>query len=69
MVREDARMKHVGVAQDHVRATANRTPRVLRVSPSYVNTPMSSSGHVQQPIGELVELGQLVLRQRFVGKR
>ena len=63
MVREDARVQHVGIAQHHVRTRANRPPRVLRrvaVIGEHADRVGALTGHQGR---HLVQLRKLILRQ------
>ena len=65
MVRQDARVDHVGIAQHHVRAAADGAARVLRrVAVVGEDADLQFVGP-RQPARQLVQLGQLVLRQRL----
>ena len=69
MVRQDARVQHVGIAQHEMRATANRASRVLRRI-----TVISERSNLLSRIGrdrfaESLKLGELILRERFSGKQ
>ena len=65
VVRQDARVDHVGVAQHHVRAAADRAARVLRrVAVVGEDADLGLVG-AREPARHLVQLGQLVLGQRL----
>ena len=69
MVRQDARVQHVGVAEHHVRAAADGAARVLRrVAVVGEHADLELVGP-RQPVRQLVQLGQLVLRQRLGRKQ
>ena len=60
VVRQDARVQHVGIGQHEVGARAHRAPRVLRRVAVVGEHP-----HVGQRLGQLHQLGELVLGQRL----
>ena len=75
MVRQDARVQHVGIAQHDMRAAANRPPRILRrvavVGEDADGTRLVGRdplgiglGHAED-LHELVQLGELILRERL----
>ena len=64
VVRQDARVQHVGVGQHEVGARAHRAPRVLRRVAVVGEHP-----HVGQGLGELVQLRELVLGERLGRKQ
>ena len=64
VVRQDARVQHVGVGQHEVGASAHRAPRVLRRVAVVREHP-----HVGQGLGELVQLRELVLGERLGRKQ
>ncbi len=63
MVRQDARVHHVGVAQHDVRAPADRAARILRRVTVVGEGPDVAAALLPDERGQLVELGQLVLRE------
>ena len=65
MVRQDPRVDHVGVAEHHMRAPANRPARILRRVAVVGEHPDLMFGASRQLIGQLVQLRQLILRERF----
>ena len=65
MVRQDARVQHVGVAQHDVRARAHRTARVLRRVAVIGEDADVAAARAADALRQLMELGQLILRQRF----
>ena len=65
MVRQDARVEHVGVAEHHVSAAADGAPGVLRrvaVVGEHAHLEPRGAGHL---VGEGVQLGKLILRERL----
>ena len=77
MVRQDARMHHVRIAQNQMRARANRPPGVLRrvaivgedanlrTSPA----PAETRPRVRDGFGHCVQFGELILRERLGWKQ
>jgi hypothetical protein len=63
MVRQDARVHHVGIAEDHMRLAADRTPRVGRrvaVVREHADLERTVSRH---ELRQGVQLGELILRE------
>ena len=69
MMRQDARMDHVRVAQHHVRPSADRPPRILRRVPVVCEHADLELGPVRQLVRELMKLGELILRERLGRKQ
>ena len=69
MVREDARVHHVGIAEDDVRARANGAARILRrVAVVGVHADRFAAD-VADRLRELVQLRHLILRERLGRKQ
>ena len=64
VVRQDAGVEHVGVGQHEVGAGSYRAPRVLWRVPV-----VGEHAEIGQRLGQLLQLGQLILGQRLVGNR
>ena len=78
VVRQDPGVQHVGIAEDDVRPRANAAPRVLR-RVAVVREDADGRGQVsarlmaetcpRDRLAHRVELGELILRERFGGKQ
>ena len=69
MMRQDPGVDHVRVAQHDVRAPANRAPRILRrvaVVGEHADLELVAA---RELIGQLVQLGELILRERLGRKQ
>ena len=63
VMRQDARVQHVGVGQDEIRPCPHRAARVLRRV-----AVISVHAHVRERLGELRQLRQLILGESLGGK-
>ena len=69
MVRQHARMQHVGVAEHDVRTRADRTARILRRVAVVGEDADLHTGRMVDVLAELVQLGELVLCERLGGEQ
>jgi hypothetical protein len=69
MVRKDASVEHVWIAEHHVRPATNGTSRILRRIAVVGEHHDSSIVRVSQPISKPVQFGQLILSQRLGWKQ
>ena len=69
MVRQHAGVQHVGVAEHHVRTRADRTARILGCVAVVREDADLHTGRAVDVLAELVQLGELVLCQRFGRKQ
>ena len=69
MVRQDAGVQHVGIAEHDVRARANRAPRILRRVAVVGVHADGLAADLADRAAQLVQLGHLILRQRLGRKQ
>ena len=69
VVRKDARMQHVGIAEHDMRASTNRAPRVLRGIAVVGEDADVLTARRRQRVRQLVQFRQLILRQRLGWKQ
>ena len=70
MVRQDARVHHVRIAQHQVRARPDRPPRVLRrVAVVGEHADLLAAKLRGEGFGHRLQLGELILRERLGGKQ
>ncbi len=69
MVRQDPRVHHVGIAQHDVRARADRAPRVLRRVAVVREDADVAAALGAHELGQLMQLRQLILRERLRRKQ
>ena len=69
MVRQDPRVQHVGIAEHDVRLAANRAPRIRRRVAVVGEDADLRVAVVRHQLGERVQLGELILRQRLGRKQ
>ncbi len=78
MVRQDAGVHHVRIAEDEVRARSDGPPRVLRGVAVVgedsnfdvrVRGPLSPGGHLINLLADCLQLGELILRERLRRKQ
>ncbi len=65
MVRQDPRMHHVGIAQHHVRAAADRTARILGGIAVVGKDADVAAAFGADEFGQLMQFRELVLREGF----
>ena len=65
MVRQDAGVQHVGVAEHHVRLAADRAARVRWCVPIVGEDTNLELGVAAHELGERVQLGELILSERL----
>ena len=65
MVRQDARVHHVGIAQHEVRARADRAPRILRRVAVVGEDADLLARLPGDRLAQALQLGELILRQRL----
>ena len=69
VVRQDPRVQHVGVGQDHLRPRADGSPRVLRRVAVVSEDAEVEARRFVEHLRQAIELGQLVLRERLGRKQ
>ena len=70
MVRQDARVHHVGIAEHEVRARADRPPRVLRrIAVVGEHADPRRRRSVAMRLAHRLQLGELILRERLGRKQ
>ena len=69
MMRQDSRMDHVGIAENEVRACADRTAGVLRCIPVVREHANLLARSRRERLAHRGQLGELILGERFRGKQ
>ena len=69
MVRQDPRVQHVGIAQHDMRAAANGFAGILRCIAVVGEHADLRNLIARQPLGQTVQLGELILRERLRRKQ